>query len=242
MQRPRAADQCQEHDLALQLSPAGHRSRDGSTWPCRSSYSLSCQDVGSAAERQRPQGAQRTFGPEIAGAELARRWARKLKGAVADGLDPATDRKQHVRQATEARTNKLGPLVDHYARLFPTRPKLRGSGARGPLHVEGELQALRAAIAEMDASDLPATQLTRVMIQRMLDGRGNQPAAARHRFGALSRFCDWLLDDERNRSQPVFVGQPWQSAKGHGSPRQLSPTSAARHPVARRRQAGPGAS
>lgn len=109
-----------------------------------------------------------------------------------------------MRQATEARTNKLGPLVDHYARLFPTRPKLRGSGARGPLHVEGELQALRAAIAEMDASDLPATQLTRVMIQRMLDGRGNQPAAARHRFGALSRFCDWLLDDEQIAANPCL--------------------------------------
>ena len=139
---------------------------------------------------------------EAIGPEAARRAATRLKGVVAAGGDPAEARRQAVRQAMRERANTLGRLVDEYAELLPTRAKLRGGGALAPGSLAVELRALRKAIAEMEAAELPAAQLTPVMVRRMLAARGQQPSAASKRFGALSRFCDWLLDDERIGQNP----------------------------------------
>ena len=107
-----------------------------------------------------------------------------------------------MRAATVNRAATLGRLADDYEKILPKRPKLRGSGALSATHLTNEMNALRAAIADMDAASLPAAELTAADVRRMLATHGDRPGAGRNRFGALSRFLDWAADDERIPANP----------------------------------------
>ena len=166
--------------------------------------------------------------PDTVGPEAARQEAQRLKGIVAGGGDPAEVQRMAVRRATDERANTLGRLADEYAVVFPKRPKLRGAGAPSPGHVGVELRALRAAIAEMDAAELPAAQLTPPMIRRMLAALGAHPSGARARFGALSRFCDWLMDDELIGANPCqLLGRASRPKAPAGRSEYLAPAQLA---------------
>jgi site-specific recombinase XerC len=81
---------------------------------------------------------------------------------------------------------------------------------------------LRAAIAEMDATDQPPAQTTPQQIKRMLARQGTHPGGARARFGALSRFFDWLIDEERIPANPCqLLGRASRpKAPRHAAPNQ----------------------
>ena len=121
---------------------------------------------------------------------------------MAEGKDPARERRQAIAQAQQDRATTLGRLAEEYAAIVPKRAKLRGTGIASPAHVANELRALRNALAEMQATELPAADLKPPIVRRMLAEHGAHPAAARARFGALSRFCDWLVDDDRIPANP----------------------------------------
>lgn len=140
--------------------------------------------------------------PATMTAEEARNAAHRIKGEVAHGADPATALRVKVAAKIDGRAATLGRLADTYSAMLPDRPKMRGSGTASPKYVENELHALRAAIAEMQAEALPAAELETVHVRRMLARHGSTPAAAVARFGALSRFLDWLVDDERLAINP----------------------------------------
>lgn len=206
--------------------PRGADPKTGKRWSSRSSYFV----VGETKEPQAKaasKAAKPIAGPQIAGPEEARRWASEQRGIVAGGGDPAMVKRDKVRRAIHERANTLGRLVDEYAMMLPNRPKLRGAGPPSAIHVEGELHALRAAITEMDAADRPPAQLDPSMIRTMLRKLGKHPAAARARFGALSRFCDWLLDEGRISINPCQLisrasrPKPPPARSGFLSPEQL---------------------
>jgi integrase len=134
--------------------------------------------------------------------DKARDAANQIKGGVASGADPATALRAKRQEAIQRRAATMGLLVDAYAEVLPRRPKLRGAGAASPDHVANELRSLRQAVAEMDAHDLPAAELAPVHIRTMLALHGARPGAARLRFGALSRFLDWLVDRETLPQNP----------------------------------------
>jgi len=139
----------------------------------------------------------------IAAPEFARERVAELKAIIRRGGDPAVERQHAARQAAQARANTLDRLIEIYAGDLPKRQKLRGSaGTPSPGHVAGEVRALRKAIDEMEASALTPGELERAAIQRMLGRHGEHPAAARARFGALNRFCDWLIDKEFLTANP----------------------------------------
>lgn len=135
-------------------------------------------------------------------ADAARRLATALKGHVAGGRDPAQERRRDVAQAQQRRAATLGRLLDEYADVLPRRGKLNGSGLASPAHIAGELRALRKALDEMDAAKLPVAELDPDTIRALLLRHAAQPAAARARFGALSRFCDWLVDGKHISANP----------------------------------------
>ncbi|MCX7378463.1 MAG: tyrosine-type recombinase/integrase [Alphaproteobacteria bacterium] len=140
--------------------------------------------------------------PATMTAEQARIAAHRIKGDVASGEDPATLLRAKVAAKIEGRASTLGRLAEMYAVFLPCRPKMRGSGTASPTYVANELHALRAAIDEMQAAEMPAVDLEPVAVKRMLGRHGKSPAAAIARFGALSRFLDWLVDEERLAVNP----------------------------------------
>jgi integrase len=86
-------------------------------------------------------------------------------------------------------------MVDAYAIALPARPSLRGHGPISPRHAHEELAYLKRAVAQMKVGALPVTEITPAHVRGMLTAEASRPATARHRFGAFSRFCDWLQGD-----------------------------------------------
>ncbi|MDE2333979.1 MAG: tyrosine-type recombinase/integrase [Rhodospirillales bacterium] len=134
--------------------------------------------------------------------EAARAAANAIKGDVLAGRDPHAERAAEAQRAAIARSGTLGRLLDSYRKALPRRPKMRGTGLPSARHVREELAHCAAALDAMGAKDLPASELTAQHVRRMLDALGDVPATARARFGAFSRFMDWLLDGRHVPSNP----------------------------------------
>jgi integrase len=167
------------------------------------SWSYSYRPRGTSADGARwPNRTVKLGDPASMGPDEARQAASRVKGAVAAGDDPAADRKIEQAEKQRQRANTLALLLTEYAVLLPRRPKLRGAGTLSTAHATEEFNAVKKAVDEMEAADRPPEAITPVMIRRMLAPYGAHPSAARHRFGALSRFMDWLVDDERLPSNP----------------------------------------
>jgi integrase len=168
--------------------------------------------------------------------DAARDAANKLKGEAKAGMDPAAQKKVKMLEDARKRAGSVKRLFDLYKQALPSRPKLRGGEGRlSPRAVAEELSHTTAAILAMNALDKPAEAVSGVDIKRMLEGVADKPATARHRFGALSRFYDWALDEGHvvanpcallgksrrprpPKSRPVFhtpkqLGQLWQAIK-----------------------------
>ena len=133
--------------------------------------------------------------PETHSPEDARAAAGLCKGQNKSGRDPAAERREKISIAARQRGRTLDRLLDEYAMALPKRPKLRGSGMLSSRQVAADLAHTRAAIASMSAGDRPASDVTSVDLRVMLRQCADRAATVRHRFGALSRFFDWILDE-----------------------------------------------
>ncbi|MFM2149835.1 MAG: hypothetical protein RLZZ187_2141 [Pseudomonadota bacterium] len=134
-------------------------------------------------------------GPASHSPEDARTAANRIKEQAKSGADPATDKR--ARQAADAahRAMTVNRLLDIYAADLPKRPKMRGRGVPSATYVSTELAHLKAAVATMQAGDKPVGDLAPQHLRTLLRAEAARTAVARHRFGAVSRFLDWCLDE-----------------------------------------------
>ncbi|PWS37775.1 hypothetical protein DFH01_00185 [Falsiroseomonas bella] len=145
-------------------------------------------------------GNEKTHSPEE-----ARDAANRLRGQAQTGEDPAKARKAAITAAAEKRSRTIDRLVEDYAKALPKRPKLRGSGKASADYVAREIGRVRAAVADMKASGRPVADITDRDIRTLLRATAEQPGAARHRFGALSRFFDWCRDERLIPTNPCLA-------------------------------------
>jgi integrase len=131
--------------------------------------------------------------PETHSPDGARAEANRIKGQAAAGSDPAAVRKAKAAEDRRKRGATLQRLLDDYEKALPTRPKLRGTGLPTPEYVAVEIVQARAALAAMDAADMPAADLSDAEVRQLL-AASTGATTARKRFGALSRFLDWCQD------------------------------------------------
>jgi integrase len=135
-------------------------------------------------------------GPASHTPEDARLAANRIKEqAKGSGADPA--REKRAKQAADAarRATTISRLRDLYAADLPKRPKMRGTGLPTAAYVATELAHLTAAVATMKAGQKPAADLSPADLRTLLKAEAGRSAVARHRFGAVSRFLDWCLDE-----------------------------------------------
>jgi hypothetical protein len=71
--------------------------------------------------------------------------------------DPVAARKAARAEQQQQRAATLARLVDEYETALPTRPKLRGASLPSEDYAADEIAQLRAAVAEMRKSRLPAS-------------------------------------------------------------------------------------
>lgn len=143
--------------------------------------------------------------PETHSPEAARSAAGVLKGQNKAGIDPAQQRRAVIAAAAERRASTVDRLADDYVKHLPARAKLRGGGRVSPDYAAREAARVKAAIADMNASGKGVADLTDRDIRMLLKATAGQPGAARHRFGALSRFLDWCRDEGYIAGNPCLA-------------------------------------
>lgn len=142
--------------------------------------------------------------PESHAPDAARDAAGKLKGQAKAGSDPAEERRAAIAAAAEKRGRTMERLVEDYAKALPRRSKLRGGGAMTADYVNREIGRVKAAMADMKAAARSVADITDRDVRTLLRATADQPGAARHRFGALSRFLDWCRDERLVTANPCL--------------------------------------
>lgn len=135
----------------------------------------------------------------------ARAEANRMKGQAVAGGDPAAERRAKAEAARRERGATLARMVETYAAALPKRAKMRGGGLPSPKYVGEELLQLRLAVTDMEAANLPVSDLGMVEVRRLLDNSVAGSATARARFGALSRFLDWCQDAGHIQANPCAL-------------------------------------
>jgi integrase len=133
--------------------------------------------------------------PETHSVDEARAEASAIKGRVKVGGDPGAERKAEIKSKAVARGRTASKLLAEYEIALPKRPKLRGNGRLSDRHIASELAFARAAIESCGLGDRPVTDIGPTDIRAIVAAAASRPAVARHWFGAVSRFFDWLLDE-----------------------------------------------
>jgi integrase len=134
-------------------------------------------------------------GPATHAPDQARSEANRLKDRAKGGADPAQEKRAKQAADVIRRAMTVSRLVEAYALDLPKRPKMRGAGLPSPAYVAAEIAQLKAAVASMKASDGHPTDISAARVRALVKAEGARPALARHRFGAMSRFLDWCMDE-----------------------------------------------
>jgi integrase len=143
--------------------------------------------------------------PETHSPDDARDAAGQHRGQAKAGLDPAEQRRLAIATTVEKRSRTTDRLVEEYAKALPKRSKLRGSGKASPDYVNREVGRVKAAMGDMKAWGRSVVDLTDKDVRTLLRASADQPGAARHRFGALSRFFDWCRDERLIPANPCLT-------------------------------------
>jgi integrase len=152
----------------------------------------------------------------------ARQEALRLKGAVAAGRDPSSERKVRLLATVAARSLVVEKLVADYAQALPLRRRLRGPGTISPRFAAEEIAHLKAAVAVMSAPSKPIAEINAADLRALLRADPHEPNSARHRFNALRRFFDWARDEG------VLAANPCEAIPRARRPR--PPASRAHYP------------
>ena len=126
----------------------------------------------------------------------ARFEAEQVKALVRNGGDPAFERRQALRDQLNARDadRPLTWWLDAY---------IRSELGEDTRHKRYEASHVRLGLAELDIHSQPPASITEDHMKDLLQLHHDRPATARHRFGAMSRFLDFLQDQKIIQANPA---------------------------------------
>jgi integrase len=129
----------------------------------------------------------------------ARTKAELIKAQVRDGLDPALEQREQtaLQRAAEARQKTCSEWLEIYA-----RSELNGGRTK---YQRDESRHVRFGLEEMGVSHLRPDNIDAKHVRSLLERHHLAPATNRHRFGALSRFLEYLIDEEVIKTNPVAL-------------------------------------
>lgn len=133
-------------------------------------------------------------------ANEARTHCDAVKREVAAGRDPVADdrRAAEVEQAQAARRTSTSVAAETYITA-----QLGGDSDNQTKHQRNEAAHVRAAIKELECGALEPGELKVADMRRLVDMHRARPATGVHRLGALRRFFDSLVEDERIEVNPA---------------------------------------
>ena len=135
--------------------------------------------------------------------------AFRIKGATKAGKDPAADRKAAIAEAALERASTVERAVADYIAALPTKEK-KGGGLISRAWAEEQADHLSRAVAALGIASFPITSVDVKTVRRLQQGE-----AYRHRFGALNRFLDWAVHEDRITINPcTSIGKAYRPAAG----------------------------
>lgn len=140
--------------------------------------------------KRHPQRTLKIGDPATLSPTEARLKVDQVKVLVRAGGDPALEERQAEadRLAAEAMRKTLGEWLDRYA-----VEEMKGGITK---YQRDEIRNIRFGLKEIGATDASPEDLTSKDIRGLIANHEERPATARQRFGAISRFLDYLLDEE----------------------------------------------
>jgi integrase len=129
----------------------------------------------------------------------ARLAADAIKAEVRSGRDPATTMRaaERSRLTEEARQKNCSEWLASYT----TNRMINGANK----YQRDEMRNVRLALQELKVADAFPQEISPRHIRHLTDLHPSKPATGRHRLGALSRFLDFLLDEEAIEVNPVVA-------------------------------------
>ena len=126
----------------------------------------------------------------------ARFAAEQVKALVRDGGDPAVELREAQRNQLNASDadRPISWWLDTYVRSE------LGDDTR---HKRYEASHVGLGLAELDIHSQPPASITEDHMKDLLQQHRDRPATARHRFGAMSRFLDFLQDQKVIQTNPA---------------------------------------
>ena len=129
----------------------------------------------------------------------ARTAARAVKLEVAQGRDPHAEKRDARARAIAARAVKpttVAAAVDAYEQDVMKRREPSETSRRQAIHYA------RKAISLMQASELAVDRLDVASVRMLVRTMEGSAAEVRHVYGALSRFCGWMVEERLIEANP----------------------------------------
>ena len=147
--------------------------------------------------KRHPQRTMKLGDPVSMSPSEARLAAETIKAQVRAGEDPAlaTRTKERERKAEEARKRACAEWLKIYSAQQMQLGKTK--------YQRDELRNVRLALNELTLIEAYPAEITSKHIRDLSDLHHARPATGRHRLGAMSRFLDFLLDEEVIAANPV---------------------------------------
>ena len=113
----------------------------------------------------------------------------ELKADVRDGGDPATIMQKNfeAERRKEFQQRPLSVWLENY------RSQVLGNTSR---YQREEYSHARSALLELGLTNTPPSELNARVLRELAVIHSDRPATGRHRFGSLSRFLDFLVDED----------------------------------------------
>ena len=119
----------------------------------------------------------------------ARLEADKVKALVREGFDPAIERRQEKLERQNAHEADR-PLFWWLGKYKATELDIDTK------HKRDEITHIQLGLKELSIGGQPPSVLSIDHLRKLIKMHRSRPATARHRFGAISRFLDYLQDQE----------------------------------------------
>ena len=149
--------------------------------------------------KRHPQRTLRIGDPVTMSPQQAKLRVAEIKAEVKNGGDPAAAMKRDAEKERQ-REYQQRPLC---LWLEDYRIHVLGDISR---HKRDEYAHAKSALAELNIKDMPPADLKAKVLRDLAVIHSDRPSTGRHRFGALSRFLDYLVDEdviERNPARDI---------------------------------------
>jgi len=149
--------------------------------------------------KRHPQRTLRIGDPVTMSPQQARLRVEEIKAEVRDGGDPASSiqRNSDEERQREYQQRPLCLWLEDYRNL------VLGDISR---HKRDEYAHAKSALVELNIANIPPVDLNARVLRELAVIHSERCSTGRHRFGALSRFLDYLVDEdviERNPAKDI---------------------------------------